>query len=128
MLGDKGAHITEQDTNQVADRETALELKELLQAAADAIKGQIEKHLDTGGDRDEWYFRASTALRTKNRQIQKLARKAGQFKKIEKEGRAHTVELEFVTVASRRLDKELFESLLQEAKDEYGDNTNEGEG
>lgn len=104
------------DDSTIAAAQTIEEIERIrdeLQADADVIKFQLDG-ADVGRDK-KWEARARFALRKKNAQIQRLARKVGEFRREERSEKARSIYRYFVDAARRRLQEDVFNDLMDEA-------------
>jgi hypothetical protein len=104
----------------MSEREELLKLRDELQADADHIKMQLEHararaRQDNDYSDGDWYARAQAALRAKNREIQKITRKAAALRRQEKGSFNMSYERHFVEEAFRRLDPQVFQAIKDTA-------------
>lgn len=65
----------------------------------------------------EWFNRINYALRMTGKEHQQVIREIGERNKLVRREQGSRVEKKFIEVARRRLDGELFSSIMEEARD-----------
>ena len=95
------------------------ELKEL-QDTADSIRFQLEmakvRRKQGTPYNQEWFVKAEGKLRTVRRHVQDLQKQIGEARRVQRLAEAKNLEHKFLAVAKRRLDQELYEELVEEAR------------
>jgi len=109
------------DVNEFSDEELEAHLHELLEKIA-SIKYQIDtaksKCAETGDYSDnDWFNRAKYALRMNGREQQIVQAELAKRRKAKRRQYNNTVERNFMEVAKRRLDPDLFKEFVSEAED-----------
>jgi hypothetical protein len=87
-----------------------------IESQLDAARAQVKQ----GGEYadPDWYHRATYAVKTKKQMYQRLQDELGVIKRKEKGTKGRVLGNCFIDVARRRLDEEVFSSILVEAQNE----------